>query len=248
MIDLYEHNLTAYKNAEDMLSLYGKAAVIHPTGTGKSFIAFRLCYDNRDKRVCWISPGEYIFKTQLENIKKANPSFDGSNITFLTYSALMLMGEAEMSELKPSFIILDEFHRAGAQQWGKGVRNLLSLYPDAKVLGLSATNIRYLDNKRDMADELFDGRIASNMTLGEAIVRGILTPPKYVLSVFSYKGEFERYSAKIGKIKNKAVHDRAEKYLDALKRVLELSLMPPSAITMSTAILTFLPTLLPTTS
>lgn len=145
----------------------------------------------------------------------------GSNITFLTYSALMLMGEAEMSELKPAFIILDEFHRAGAQQWGKGVRNLLSLYPDAKVLGLSATNIRYLDNKRDMADELFDGRIASNMTLGEAIVRGILTPPKYVLSVFSYKGEFERYSAKIGKIKNKAVHDRAEKYLDALKRVLE---------------------------
>lgn len=221
MIDLYEHNLTAYKNAEDMLSLYGKAAVIHPTGTGKSFIAFRLCDDNRDKRVCWISPGEYIFKTQLENIKKANPSFDGSNITFLTYSALMLMGKAEMSELKPAFIILDEFHRAGAQQWGKGVRNLLSLYPDAKVLGLSATNIRYLDNKRDMADELFDGRIASNMTLGEAIVRGILTPPKYVLSVFSYKGEFERYSAKIGKIKNKAVHDRAEKYLDALKRVLE---------------------------
>ena len=125
---------------------------------------------------------------------------------------------------------------------------MLSLYPDAKVLGLSATNIRYLDNKRDMADELFDGRIASNMTLGEAIVRGILTPPKYVLSVFSYKGEFERYSAKIGKIKNKAVHDRAEKYLDALKRVLELSLMPPSAITMSTAILTFLPTLLPTTA
>ena len=62
---------------------------------------------------------------------------------------------------------------------------MLSLYPDAKVLGLSATNIRYLDNKRDMADELFDGRIASNMTLGEAIVRGILTPPKYVLSVFS---------------------------------------------------------------
>ncbi|MFR5880821.1 MAG: hypothetical protein ACLUEQ_08455 [Cloacibacillus evryensis] len=43
----------------------------------------------------------------------------------------------------------------------------------AAVLGLSATNIRYLDNQRDMADELFDGNIASEMTLGEAVVRGM---------------------------------------------------------------------------
>ena len=43
----------------------------------------------------------------------------------------------------------------------------------APVLGLSATHVRYLDNQRDMADELFDGCIASEMTLGEAIGRGI---------------------------------------------------------------------------
>ena len=48
------------------------------------------------------------------------------------------------------------------------------LYPDAKLLALTATNVRYLDNNRDMAEELFDGRIASEMTLSEAIVRGVL--------------------------------------------------------------------------
>ena len=43
-----------------------------------------------------------------------------------------------------------------------------------KLLGLSATHIRYLDNQHDMTEELFDRNIASYMTLGEAIVRGIL--------------------------------------------------------------------------
>lgn len=70
MIDLFEHNKTAYEAAAVMLSETGKAAVIHPTGTGKSFIGFKLCGDNPDKAVCWLSPSEYIFKTQPENLKE----------------------------------------------------------------------------------------------------------------------------------------------------------------------------------
>ena len=73
-----------------------------------------------------------------------------------------------------------------------GVDRLLALYPKVKLLGLSATHIRYLDNQRDVAEELFDGNIASYMTLGEAIVRGILAPSKYVLSVFAYRKELEK--------------------------------------------------------
>lgn len=96
------------------------------------------------------------------------------------------MTEEELVELHPDFIVLDEFHRTGAEQWQIGVQNLLNFYADVPLLGLSATNIRYLDNQRDMADKLFDGNVASEMTLGEAIVRGILNPPKYVLSVFFY--------------------------------------------------------------
>lgn len=39
-IQLYNHNQKAYESAVAMLSEIGKAAVIHPTGTGKSFIGF----------------------------------------------------------------------------------------------------------------------------------------------------------------------------------------------------------------
>ena len=62
----------------------------------------------------------------------------------------------------------------GAAEWGKGVNRLLLAYEDAKVLGFSATSVRYLDSQRDMAQELFDGHTASEMTLGEAIVKKIL--------------------------------------------------------------------------
>lgn len=185
MIELFEHNKTAYDSAVSMLSDTGKAAIIHPTGTGKSFIGFKLCEDHPDKTICWLSPSEYIFKTQLENLAKVSNGYVPRNVRFFTYAKLMLLSDAEISEIAPDFIILDEFHRCGAQEWGKGALNLLKSYPGVPILGLSATNIRYLDNQRDMADELFDGNIASEMTLGEAIVRGILAAPKYVLSVFS---------------------------------------------------------------
>ena len=68
-IRLLEHNQTAYEAALSMLSETGKAAVVHPTRTGKSYIGFRLCEQFPDKNVCRLSPSEYIFKTQLENLR-----------------------------------------------------------------------------------------------------------------------------------------------------------------------------------
>ena len=220
MINLFEHNRTAYDKVCAMLAERGKAAVVHPTGTGKSFIAFKLAEDNPSSRVLWLSPSEYIFRTQLENLKRAC-DVELHNVSFMTYAKLMLADSDAMSEYAPDYIILDEFHRCGAEMWGKGVERLLSVFPHTPVLGLSATNIRYLDNHRDMADELFDGNIASEMTLGEAVVRGILTPPEYVLSIYSCAKDIEKYQTRIRKAKTKAMRDEAQKKLDALRRSLE---------------------------
>lgn len=220
-ISLFEHNRSAYKAVREMLEATGKAAVIHPTGTGKSFIGFKLCEDSQSCIICWLSPSDYIFRTQLENLKDSSPDTVLDNVKYFTYARLMNMTEDEIADITPDYIVLDEFHRAGAEYWGAGVQKLLSAYPNAHLLGLSATAIRYLDNQRNMADELFDGNIASEMTLGEAIVRGILNPPKYVLSIFSYQESFAKYEMRVKKTQNKAVRDKAEKYLDALRRTLD---------------------------
>ena len=220
-ISLYPHNASAYEAAAAMLAETGKAAVIHPTGTGKSFIGFKLCEDHPDKTVCWLSPSEYIFKTQLENLKAASGGWQPANIRFFTYAKLMYMSQEEISEIKADYIVCDEFHRCGAALWGVGVKRLLDAYPQTPILGLTATNIRYLDNQRDMADELFDSNIASQMTLGEAIATGILAAPKYVISVFSFEEDLKRCESRIRRAKNRAVQVKAEEYLEALRRAIE---------------------------
>lgn len=220
MMELFAHNQIAYEAAETMLEETGKAAIIHPTGTGKSFIAFHLCEMHPNKAVCWLSPSAYIFQTQKENLVAAGADVP-DNIRFFTYARLMNLTEEELLAIRPDYIILDEFHRCGAEMWGMGVQRFLKCYPKAAVLGLSATNIRYLDNQRDMAAELFDGNVASEITLGEAIVRGILHAPRYVLSIYSYQKDLLSYERKVRNAKNLAVREKAEQYLEALRRELQ---------------------------
>ena len=221
---LFEHNEKAYRAAVRMMEQYGKAAIVHPTGTGKSYIAFKLIEDNPEKVVIWLSPSEYIFKTQLESLKRNDPDFPLANIHFYTYAKRMCCTQAQLDEIaaqKPAYIIFDESHRAGAECWGESTVALLKLCPDAKFLGLTATNIRYLDNNRDMAEELFDSRVASNMTLGEAVVMGILPAPKYVTTVYQYQKALAKYQARVDNLRTPGIQDVNQKYLDALRRALE---------------------------
>ncbi len=39
---LFEHNEKAYHAAIRMMERYGKAAIVHPTGTGRSYIASKM--------------------------------------------------------------------------------------------------------------------------------------------------------------------------------------------------------------
>ena len=214
-IHLYRHNEDAYQAAERMLDEKGMAAVIHPTGSGKSMIAFKLAERHSESHFLWLSPSEYIYQTQLENTGLAFP-----NIAYMSYSRLM-KNEDCIETLHPDYIILDEFHRCGAAEWGRSVKKLLDTYPEAKRLGLSATNIRYLDNQRNMAVEIFEGNIASEMTLGEAIIRGILPEPKYVIAMYSYKKELDQLKKRIKNLSNKGLIEENQKLLEQLRRALE---------------------------
>ena len=240
-LDLFPHNQRAYDTACHLLKEEGRAAVIHPTGTGKSFIAFQLVLDNPKATFLWLSPSSYIFHTQLENLKKglgwqtpAGKALEDEgfpwkdalvkhslgNTGFMTYSQLVL-SVGLFSGKKLDFIVLDEFHRCGAPEWGKGVQALLLAHPEAKVLGLSATNIRYLDGQRDMAEELFRGCVASKMTLGEAVAEKILPAPFYVVSMYSCQKELVRLEERIKNGRDVSFREQNEELLEKLRRSLE---------------------------
>lgn len=218
-IDLFEHNKEAYEKAEKMLEEEGKAAIIHPTGTGKSFIAYALIERHPDEQFVWLAPTEYIYKLQMEKLwQKQHVKF--KNVIFHTYNRLMWHEEI-IEDLNPSYVILDEFHRAGAHEWGKTTKKLLERYPDAKVLGLSATNIRYLDNRRDMADEIFDGHVASEMSVCDAMAKGILPEPRYVITVYAYDERLKELERRVEVMQNGYNRAKSKKLIERLRRALE---------------------------
>ena len=217
-IELFPHNKTAYESVLRYLKQYGRAAVIHPTGTGKSMIAFKLAEEHPHSRILWLAPSAYIFRTQLENLGSLSTF---SNIVFMTYAGLMSANDIVMEGLSPDYIVLDEFHRCGAAEWGKGVQRILSAYPNSGVLGLSATAVRYLDGRRDMAQELFEGHVASEMTLGEAIVKQILPAPVYIQSFYAYQEELLKWEEKVSSVKNGKLREAGEELLQKLRRAVE---------------------------
>ena len=187
---LHKHNSETYANMVRLFETEQRVAAVQPTGTGKSYLIMQLIEDNADKRFAVCSPSTYIFE-QMKSLADENRiSLD--NTDFLTYTKLS-QTEA-FSEY--NYIVLDEFHRCGADEWGRGVQELLDSNSEAKVFGTSATPIRYLDSGRNMADELFNGVYAVNMSLAEAIRRKILPLPIYVTSWYSFRGDIEQLEMK----------------------------------------------------
>ena len=192
-VDLKPHNLETYNKVKEIFKTKNRACCVQPTGSGKSYLALKLFEENPSARKLVLEPQHYI-REQLQ----AKVTEDMGTVQFITYSKLAKMSDEDIAALEPDIIVLDEFHRAGAKEWGgKGVQRLLESYPESKVLGLSATPIRYLDSGRNMAEELFDGAMANNMSLAEAIVQRILPLPRYISGLYCLDGEVESINKKI---------------------------------------------------
>lgn len=195
-VDLLKHNQEAYENICHMYNEgIQRVAVVQPTGSGKSLLMTKLIEDNPDSRFFVLSTSHKIndqFKSKLdeEALKR---------IDFNIYCNMPNMSEATMKALQADYILLDEMHRALAKEWSKGINVLLEMYPDAKVLGLSATPIRYLDRCRNVVNELFGGNLACDMSLSQAILDGILPMARYVCGVYSFEKDTESLNKKIAK-------------------------------------------------
>ncbi|MBO5143418.1 MAG: DEAD/DEAH box helicase family protein [Clostridia bacterium] len=221
-ITLRKHNQIAYEKIKDIFRTKNRAAVIHPTGTGKSILALELIEENKDKKALYLAPSNAI----LHNIKKTifdvgMTMSDFPNLQRMTYQKLIRLSDEEMEALKADFIVVDEFQHCGAPEYEKGVNRLLKSNPNAKVLGLSATPIRFLDQGRDMAEELFGENIASEMTLEEAINEGILPEGIYVGALYAYNQRLEDFQEEIDKIPNMERKKDAQRYLKKLRDKLD---------------------------
>lgn len=199
MIELLQHNQETYQEIQEIFRTKNRACVVQPTGSGKSYLMLKLLEDYSDKKILIIQPQRYIIEQFKDTMPLEMKKFD---VQFLTYSKLSNLDNQEIENIKPDLILIDEMHRAGAKKWQTGVKKLLNTYPDAKTLGLSATPIRYLDGSRNMAEELFDGNMACDMSLSDAIIRRILPLPRYISALYTFDNESAKISTKIAQSHN----------------------------------------------
>ena len=223
-ISLKKHNEEAYQKVKDMFKESNKAAIVHPTGTGKTYIALKWIEESQGKTI-YVAPSNHILNQVKEDIEKARENGEISEeqykrykeVKYVTYTSLM-----ELSKMESGYdnIILDEFHRCGAPEWGKGVDRLIKQSPNAKVLGMTATPVRAVDNK-DMSDELFEGNIASEMTLEEAVAEGIIGVPVYVTAIYSLEEAIRKAESKVEEEPDEEIRKDALKDIEEAKRYLE---------------------------
>ena len=223
-IELYKHNKEAYSKVQKMFEEKNRVAIIHATGTGKSFVSLKWLYDNRNKRCLFLAPTYEIIDQLEQHIKSEGLSLaDFPNLKCAIYPNFARLSQQDIENLHFDNIVLDEFHRCGAQEWGRSINALLNNNPNAQVLGITATPIRYLDDNRNMAEELFGGNIASEISLTDAVSRGILPMPTYISAIYSFKDDIDRIQSKIDRFENQKYKDIFQKRLDEAKRMLENS-------------------------
>ena len=196
-IELYPHNQETYDKIQTLWKTENKVAAVQATGTGKSYLILKCIYNDPEVNKVVLAPSNYILEQLINEAGEELP-----NTKTLTYSKLSYTSNTEIKELNIGYIFLDEFHRCGAEQWGDGVQRLLNAFPDAKVLGTSATHIRFLDNARNMGEELFNGNIVNNLSLAEAIVKKILPMPKYISALYTFEDEIYNLKTKVENSKN----------------------------------------------
>ena len=80
-IGLYDHNAQSYKKIKSAFETgEDVVGIVHATGTGKSYNALQLAYDNKDKKIIYVVPSNGI----IEHIKKI---IEANHILFVTISA-----------------------------------------------------------------------------------------------------------------------------------------------------------------
>ena len=231
---LQEHQQDAYRAILKAYETDNRAAVVIPTGCGKSFIALQLMEDNRDKNILFLAPTKAIKDQMYRYIAKyivgeeptrkrpakmiADEHFP--NLKIILYPALLRMKSEIMDKLRPEIIIMDELHRTVADKWGRKIDTLLEKNPNTKVLGLTATPDDRMDGK-NVVDSLFNGKIAYRLTLVDAIKRRIVNPPNYVKCDYALREELESVRTAIEQCDDEQTKKKLQEKFDKMRRIVE---------------------------
>lgn len=214
--ELFPHNEQAFQLLIVDLKSHKCTTINHATGTGKSFIALKFLYENRDKKYLYIAPTYPIIEQLFADCSKIGLTPEDINVDTMIYRTLLGLDMKELFK-KYDGIIFDEYHRVGARETYKKIKELKLLLQesdgDEVFIGLTATPKRYLDHERDMTQEVFDGNVASSISLSQAMLERLLPVPIYINSKIACRGELIKTSKKVARLSPSKEKKELEKRL-----------------------------------
>lgn len=191
-------NEAAFQKAVQSLETLNRAAVFHPTGTGKSCIAWKVVEAHPQTTFFWLVAGAQRLALRQAELTRYNGGTLPGNVRFCDCEKLAAATPEQwvrLGEQKPGCIVLDCYHELSAVCWAQSVQKLLRMCPQAKVLGLGVPNGAPVCAA---AQELFADCIVSHMTVAEAMAAGTMpVPSAYAALLWPQEEELATLCARI---------------------------------------------------
>ena len=191
-------NEAAFQKAVQSLETLNRAAVFHPTGTGKSCIAWKMVEAHPQTTFFWLVAGAQRLALRQAELTRYNGGTLPGNVRFCDCEKLAAATPEQwvrLGEQKPGCIVLDCYHELSAVCWAQSVQKLLRMCPQAKVLGLGVPNGAPVCAA---AQELFADCIVSHMTVAEGMAAGTMpVPSAYAALLWPQEEELATLRARI---------------------------------------------------
>lgn len=191
-------NEAAFQKAVQSLETLNRAAVFHPTGTGKSCIAWKVVEAHPQTTFFWLVAGAQRLALRQAELTRYNGGTLPGNVRFCDCEKLAAATPEQwvrLGEQKPGCMVLDCYHELSAVCWAQSVQKLLRMCPQAKVLGLGVPNGAPVCAA---AQELFADCIVSHMTVAEAMAAGTMpVPSAYAALLWPQEEELTTLRARI---------------------------------------------------
>lgn len=207
-VGLYEHNIESYEKVKEQFEKDNTVALIQATGTGKTYNALQLAYDNPNEKIIYVVPSVSIIE-HIKEVISRNPNLnlekDFHHVEFRTYQSFINLSSKELKDLKVNLLILDEFHHIGAPVWGARINEIIKTHPNIKVFGMTAYTVRDRGTsyERDMVnpegEEIFSNKVASNYDLCDAMIDAVLPKPIYKSAYIHLEKTLEELEKKLEK-------------------------------------------------
>ena len=158
------------------------ATIILPTGSGKSFVAARCLSHVSGSKILWVAHRRELIDQAYETIKEivhwttniqkeiGKHKADINSDIIVGSVQTLARKRKHLSGYSPDIIVIDEYHHKSEKN--KTYQSLFDRYPNAKIIGLTATPFRF------SGDELPLGEVLFEMDIGTAISHNYLVPLK----------------------------------------------------------------------